>query len=55
MFNAVAGYVLVFRVGNFDLKSTLDVAVSGLGVMMIGLFSARHFGRFHGGNLAERP
>jgi hypothetical protein len=55
MFNAVAGYVLVFRVGNFDLKSTLDVAVSGLGVMMIGLFSARHFGRVHGGNLAERP
>lgn len=54
IFNAALGYVLVFRVGSFDLKSTLDVSVSGLGVLLIGLQSARHFGRFHGGNLPER-
>jgi hypothetical protein len=54
IFNALVGYFLVFRVGNFDLKLTLDVAVSGLGVLLISLQAARHFGRFHGGNLAER-
>jgi hypothetical protein len=48
-------------VGDFDLKSTLDVVVSGLGVLLISLHAARHFGRFHsftksteGGNLSER-
>lgn len=54
IFNAVVGYFLVFRVGHFDLKATLDVAVCGLGALLISLFSARHFGRFHGGNLPDR-
>lgn len=54
IFNALVGYMLVCRVGTFDLKSTPDVAASGLGVLLISLFSARHFGRFHGGNLAGR-
>jgi hypothetical protein len=40
-------------VGDFDLKSTADVAVCGLGALLISLPSARHFGRFHGGNLSE--
>jgi hypothetical protein len=53
-FNAIVGYFLVFRVGNFDLKSMLDVAASGLGALLISLHAARHFGRFHGGNLPER-
>jgi hypothetical protein len=26
----------------------------GIGILLTGLFSARHFGRFHGGNLPER-
>jgi hypothetical protein len=51
IFNAVLGYILVFRVGSFDMKSTLDVAARGIGALLISLFSARHFGRFHGGNL----
>jgi hypothetical protein len=54
MFNGLAGYFLLFRVGDFDLKSTLDVAVIGLVALLISLFAARHFGRFHGGNLPER-
>ena len=54
-FNAAAGYILVCRVGSFDLKSTLDVAACGLGALLIGLQAARGFGRFHGGNLSERP
>ena len=48
--NLVAGYVLVCRVGDFDLRTTSDVAALGLGILLLGLFSARHFGRFHGGN-----
>lgn len=52
--NAVLGYLLVCRVGDFDLKSTLDVAISGLGILLMSLFSARQFGRFHGGNLSGR-
>ena len=51
MFNALVGYLLVLRVGDFDLRSTADVAACGLGALLIGVFSARNFGRFHGGNL----
>jgi hypothetical protein len=49
-FNLVVGYVLVCRVGSFDLHSTVDVAVLGLGVLSISVMLARHFGEFHGGN-----
>jgi hypothetical protein len=50
MLNLAIAYVLVCRVGNFSLHSTADMATLGLGFLLIGLFSARHFGRFHGGN-----
>jgi hypothetical protein len=49
-FNAVVGYLLVVRVGNFDLRSTIDFLVLTTGALLIALFSARHFGQFHGGN-----
>lgn len=49
-FNLLVGYLLVIRVGSFDLRSTSDVAALGLGGLLIGLFLARRFGRFHGGN-----
>jgi hypothetical protein len=51
--NAVISYVLIVRVGNFELKSTSDIVALGLGVLLISLHSARHFGRFHGGNSPE--
>ncbi len=54
-FNLVVGYVLVCRVGDFDLKDTADVFALGVGAFLIALFSARHFGRFHGGNAPEHP
>ena len=53
LFNAAVGYVLVVRVGHFNLRSTSDVLVPGVGVLLIGLMSARHFGQFHGGNMRE--
>jgi hypothetical protein len=53
-FNGVAGYLLVVRVGNFDLRSMSDVLALGVGVLLISLLMARHFGQFHGGNFPER-
>jgi hypothetical protein len=48
--NLVVGYVLVCRVGDFDLHATADVAALGLGALLLALVTARLFGRFHGGN-----
>jgi hypothetical protein len=53
-FNLVVGYLLVCRVGSFDLRNLTDVAALGLGAFLISLFAARHFGRFNGGNSPER-
>lgn len=52
-FNVVAGYLLVVRVGNFDLRSISDILALALGALLIGVFTARHFGQFHGGNAPE--
>ena len=49
-FNAVVGFLLVVRVGNSDLRSISDVLALAFGALLISLFSARHFGQFHGGN-----
>ena len=51
-FNLVVGYLMVCRVGDFDLRSTADVAAVGLGALLMALVTARLFGRFHGGNAA---
>jgi hypothetical protein len=53
--NIVIGYSLVCKVGDFALKNTADVIALGAGAFLIALFSARHFGRFNGGNRPERP
>ena len=53
-FNAVAGYLLVVRVGNFDLRSISDVLALAVGALLISFLMARHFGQFHGGNTPER-
>ena len=52
--NLVVGYLLVCRVGDFELRNTADAAALGLGVFLISLLSARQFGRFHGGNSPPR-
>jgi hypothetical protein len=54
-FNLVVGYFLVLHVGRFDLRSIRDFLALALGMLLIGVFSARHFGQFHGGNTPERP
>jgi len=52
--NLAIAYVLICRVGDFSLQSNADAIAMGLGFLAIGLLSARHFGRFHGGNSPGR-
>jgi len=49
-FNLAVAYLLICRVGTFDLRSTEPVVALGLGVLLFGVVTARLFGRFHGGN-----
>jgi hypothetical protein len=49
LFNLAVGYVLVCRVGRFDLRKTAHAAVMGPGVLAMSLMLARAFGRFYGG------
>jgi len=51
MFNLVVAYVLVARVGRFELRQTSHMVALGLGALLMALMLAREFGRFHGGNL----
>lgn len=49
LFNLAVGYILVCRVGSFDLRKTRHVLVLGAGILVISVLSAHAFGRFHGG------
>ena len=53
LFNIAVGYLLIFRVGIFDLRSTSHAFAVGLGVLLLSVFSARNFGRFNGGNIPD--
>ncbi|MFZ1110547.1 MAG: hypothetical protein WAN43_19650 [Rhodomicrobium sp.] len=48
-FNAVIAYLLLARVGNFELRKTLHALTAGLGALLMGILLARAFGRFYGG------
>lgn len=50
-FNLAVAYVLLVRVGRFDLRKSIHVLVVGIGMLLIALQLARHFGALHGGNL----
>ena len=49
LFNLAVGYLLVCRVGKFELRKTSHVLVFGAGLVLCALMSAYAFGRFHGG------
>ena len=49
LFNLAVGYLLVCRVGSFDLRKTLHVLVLGAGILIMALNCAHYFGKFHGG------
>src|SRR6202167_4305734 len=47
--NLALGYLLVCRVGTFDLRKNRHVLLLGAGIVVISVMGARGFGRFHGG------
>ena len=50
LFNLAIGYLLVCRVGSFDLRRTRSTSCrSQSGILLMSVMSARLFGRFHGG------
>jgi hypothetical protein len=49
LFNLAVAYVLLCRVGSFDLLNTQDVLALGAGMLLMSVLMARRFGRFHGG------
>ena len=49
LFNLAVGYLLVCRVGSFNLRKTLHVLPFFAGVLLMSLMLAKAFGRFHGG------
>jgi hypothetical protein len=48
-FNLALSYLLVCRVGNFNLRKTLHILALGTGILIMSLMLARTFGRLHGG------
>ena len=48
--NFVIAYLLIARVGQFDPHAADNAIAVGAGVLLIGVMSARSFGRFNGGN-----
>jgi len=49
LFNLTLGYLLVCRVGSFDLRKTRHVLVVGAGILIMSVMLARTFGPLHGG------
>src|SRR5580692_2578170 len=49
VFNLVVAYLLILRVGIFSLQNTGQVLTLGAGFLIMSLFTAHNFARFHGG------
>jgi len=48
-FNLVIGYLLVFRVGEFDIRETRSALAVGIGGLLMAVMTATHFGKVYGG------
>jgi hypothetical protein len=51
LINLAFAYGLTLWVGQFDARVLFDIGPFAAGAALIALFSAQHFGQFHGGNL----
>ena len=49
LFNLAIGYLLVCRVGSFNLRNTRHVLVLGAGILIMSLMLAHAFAPLHGG------
>jgi hypothetical protein len=52
-FNMIVSYLLICRVGDFDLRNSVEAASVGVGALIMAVICAHLFGRFHGGNSPE--
>jgi hypothetical protein len=55
LLNAAIAYLLLLRVGTFHVRTLSHILAFSLGVLLLSLTGAHHFGRFHGGNAPVRP
>jgi hypothetical protein len=51
--NLVIAYALLMRVGDFDIRNVAHAGATGLGMLLIAVWAAHHFGKFNGGNAAK--
>ncbi len=51
--NFLIAYLLLLKVGNFDLRSIPCAVAVGAGALLLSLALARYFGQIHGGNLSR--
>src|ERR1035437_5697311 len=49
LFNLAVAYLLICRVGDFNLRKNQHVLVLGAGILIMSLMLAHTFGRLHGG------
>ena len=49
LFNLAIGFLLVCRVGTFELRRTRDLLVVGIGALLMAVMLARAFSRLSGG------
>ena len=49
LFNLAVGYLLVYRVGTFNLRKTPHVLALSAGIVIMSLMLAHTFGKLHGG------
>jgi hypothetical protein len=49
LFNLAVTYLLICRVGSFDVRKNTHVLTLGGGILLMSLMLAHAFGRFHGG------
>jgi hypothetical protein len=51
MFNLLIAYLLLCRVGEFQLRRTTHAGTFALGIFLMAIMLAKSFGRLHGGLL----
>lgn len=51
--NIILSYVLLVRIGDFDIRYPAHIGAAALGAFLIALHLSRHFGKFNGGNAAK--
>jgi hypothetical protein len=52
-FNLVLAYVLLVWLGHFNIHYWWQVVTTFVGALLLSVMMARHFGRFHGGDLKK--